>query len=199
MASDNHELEELRHQLEAQVAKAKSRGSQRVSRGFHRLALFLAAIPLVAGVAISFFFAKQFADTAWQAYQKASCAHEYIDRRMEAYSPPACTFSRSGDSLDRLLADIEGRQKDPAWLKSAPDNARLDLKPINCSDLEGDTISLGEARADLRDKEKAREYLWAEEFIRKLLIGFALTLAASLAIYGVIRAIGWVIGGFAAS
>jgi len=32
-----------------------------------------------------------------------------------------------------------------------------------------------------------------------LSIGFAITLAVTLAVYGVVRAIGWVVGGFAAS
>jgi hypothetical protein len=37
------------------------------------------------------------------------------------------------------------------------------------------------------------------EVVRLLGIGLAITLAISLGVYGLIRAIGWVIGGFAAT
>jgi len=40
---------------------------------------------------------------------------------------------------------------------------------------------------------------WWANFSKALGISLAITLAASLAVYGVVRAIGWVIGGFAAS
>ena len=50
----------------------------RLSRGFHRLALLLAAIPLLVGIAISYYVARSFADGAWEAHQKAACAHRYI-------------------------------------------------------------------------------------------------------------------------
>src|SRR5690242_12594819 len=53
----------------------------RVSRGFHRLGLFLAAVPLLIGVGFSFFSAKDYADTSWQTYQKADCAFRYIQTR----------------------------------------------------------------------------------------------------------------------
>ena len=45
------------------------------NRGFHRLALLLAAIPLLVGIAISYYVARSFADGAWEAHQKAAlCA-----------------------------------------------------------------------------------------------------------------------------
>ena len=37
--------------------------SQRVSRGFHRLGIFLAALPLIAGIAVTLFFAKSAGDS----------------------------------------------------------------------------------------------------------------------------------------
>ena len=40
---------------------------------------------------------------------------------------------------------------------------------------------------------------WWANFSKALGVSLAITLAASLAAYGVVRAIGWVIGGFAAS
>ena len=69
MTSGSDDLEQalqenlkLRSELAANVAKTKGSGSQRVSRGFHRLAIFLAAIPLLVGLATSFYVAKDVAD-----------------------------------------------------------------------------------------------------------------------------------------
>ena len=53
--------------------------SQRVSRGFHRLAVVLAAIPLLIGIGVSCFVAQDTADKASQTYQQLLCAHRYID------------------------------------------------------------------------------------------------------------------------
>jgi hypothetical protein len=51
----------------------------------------------------------------------------------------------------------------------------------------------GEARAP------PSSFNWVGPFLTWLGISLAITLAASLAAYGLVRAIGWVIGGFAAS
>jgi hypothetical protein len=40
---------------------------------------------------------------------------------------------------------------------------------------------------------------WRHKFAIPLALGLAITVTISLAIYGLVRAIGWVIGGFAAS
>jgi hypothetical protein len=192
--------------------------SSRISRGFHRLGLFLAAIPLLAGVAISYFVANDFADGAWQTHQKAACAHQYIARKVADTTASKRTDGRSitGDNpvggtsivtdnpdtwlagkkqetVDEILARIDKYQADPSWLMSAPDDARLDLKHIGCSDAEYDTISLGEARAN------PAYFSWADQLAAKLGISLAITLAVSLCLYGLVRAIGWVIGGFASS
>jgi hypothetical protein len=71
---------------------------------------------------------------------------------------------------------------------------KLNLKEIGCSDLEGDTISVGE----VRDYNSGLS--WTDYFLSKLFgMPLAITLAISLAVYGLVRAIGWVIGGFARS
>jgi hypothetical protein len=49
--------------------------SQRVSFGFHRLAVFLAVIPLVLGVTLSAFFAYTAANREADQHQKLDCAH----------------------------------------------------------------------------------------------------------------------------
>ena len=40
---------------------------------------------------------------------------------------------------------------------------------------------------------------WRNRFAKPLAQGIAITLTISLVVYGLVRAIGWVIGGFAAS
>jgi hypothetical protein len=49
--------------------------SQRVSLRFHRLAVFLAVIPLVLGVTLSAFFAYTAANREADQHQKLDCAH----------------------------------------------------------------------------------------------------------------------------
>jgi hypothetical protein len=52
--------------------------SQRLSRGFHRLALFLAAIPLLLGGSLSVYIAFDLANRLWEQHQKLLCAHEHV-------------------------------------------------------------------------------------------------------------------------
>jgi len=52
--------------------------AQRVNRGFHRLALFLAAIPLLLGGSLSVYIAFDLANRLWEQHQKLVCAHEHV-------------------------------------------------------------------------------------------------------------------------
>ena len=52
--------------------------AQRVSRGFHRLALFLAALPLLLGGSLSVYIAFDLANRLWEQHQKLVCAHEHV-------------------------------------------------------------------------------------------------------------------------
>jgi len=52
--------------------------AQRVNRGFHRLALFLAAIPLLLGGSLSVYIAFDLANRLWEQHQKLVCAHEQV-------------------------------------------------------------------------------------------------------------------------
>jgi len=52
--------------------------SQRVSRGFHRLALFLAAIPLLLGTILSLGYANNVADQNQKQHAKLVCANKHV-------------------------------------------------------------------------------------------------------------------------
>jgi hypothetical protein len=74
------------------------------------------------------------------------------------------------------------------WVLTGPDdNENIPLKQIGCPYEEYETITYGEARAP---------------FLRTVVqpggLALVITLVVSLAIYSLVRAIGWVIGGFAA-
>jgi hypothetical protein len=124
--------------------------STRVSRGFHRLALFSAAIPLLVGGYLSVVY----------AVREASVPPE------EVWSRPALIIEGFGTvpmplGFDRLTRD------------------------------ERDEL-VDQMAASLRPQ-------WWANFSKALGISLAITLAASLTVYSVVRAIGGVIGGFAAS
>jgi hypothetical protein len=83
---------------------------------------------------------------------------------------------------DKELAD------NPFWYK-ANEIGPLELKRIGCSDYE-ESINVAEARATVQ------AFNWFSEFAKHLGSGLAITLVVALAVYGLLRAIGWVIGGF---
>jgi hypothetical protein len=136
--------------------------AQRVSRGFHRLALFLAAIPLLLGGSLSIYVAFNLANRAWEQHQKLVCAHEHI------------AGQKPGENVFNQFDTIK-------------------LKQIGCSNSD-DTVTVGEAR------NPPPNLNWFAAFGSGLLLSpLPQTLAVSLLVYGIVRAIGWVIGGFAAS
>jgi hypothetical protein len=136
--------------------------AQRVSRGFHRLALFLAAIPLLLGGSLSIYVAFNLANRAREQHQKLVCAHEHI------------AGQKPGENVFNQFDTIK-------------------LKQIGCSNSD-DTVTVGEAR------NPPPNLNWFAAFGSGLLLSpLPQTLAVSLLVYGIVRAIGWVIGGFAAS
>jgi hypothetical protein len=73
--------------------------SQRLSRGFHRLALFLAAIPLVVGSIASLYIASDAASSAklWHDEQAAlACAQDAFHKKFYA--------DLSREEFDRRIA-----------------------------------------------------------------------------------------------
>jgi hypothetical protein len=129
--------------------------AQQISRGFHRLALFLAAIPLLLGGSLSVYIAFDLANRLWEQHQKLLCAHEHV------------AGQKSGENVFDQF--------------------------IGCSNSD-DTVTVGEAR------NPPPNLNWFAEFGSGLLLSpLPQTLIVTLVVYVVVRAIGWAIGGFAAS
>jgi hypothetical protein len=69
-----------------------------------------------------------------------------------------------------------------------------DLKELGCSN-EPRTVS----DRDILDASPPANFSYAVTFLPPLALFLGITLAISLAVYVLVRAIGWVIGGFAAT
>jgi len=186
--------------------------SQRVSRGFHRLALVLSAIPLLVGTVLSLYWASDptFADLT--RHQHLVCAHEHIERvkkRLPSSNSPSAEKKRL--LTDEEISAVPPKAKDadpddwvevpadsslennPYQLSFAPDQTTLNLKRMGCSDSNYETVSLGEASTTIPN------FSWYPRLAFYFGFGVFISLVLSLAVYGLVRAIGWVIGGFTAS
>jgi hypothetical protein len=91
----------------------------RITRGLHRRALFLAAIPLLLGILYSIWSAQQTANAELIRHQKLVCAREHA-----ALWPPVVT---SSDLYDEEMG------------------VPLSLKSVGCSDRDDDLVSYAEA------------------------------------------------------
>ena len=72
-------------------------------------------------------------------------------------------------------------------------NQMVVLKRLGCSDSDYDTARYAEVR------DVSPTFNWFSTIAPQIALGLGIPLAVSLAVYGIVRAIGWVIGGFAAS
>jgi hypothetical protein len=102
--------------------------AQRVSRGFHRLALFLAAIPLIIGGSLALYFAFEDTSNFATQYQTLVCAHKYEEK------PP---WQGGGVPSD---AFVKGDFEDLVPLE----NREVNLKKLGCSASDDETIRYGE-------------------------------------------------------
>ena len=69
-----------------------------------------------------------------------------------------------------------------------------DLKALGCSDQPQDATY-----DEISAAKPPGDFSYAANFLPDLSVRLAITLAVSLLVYGVVRAIGWVIGGFTTS
>jgi hypothetical protein len=122
--------------------------SQRVSQGFHRLGLFLAAISLLIGGTWSVIYALN---------EAAPASSENPTPKSSAATPS------SGKNLT-----IDG----------------VDISPVLTPDQQNEKL------------DRMALPSWRIKFAELLAKGLTISLAVSLAVYALVRAIGWVIGGF---
>jgi hypothetical protein len=141
--------------------------AQRVSRGFHRLAIFLATIPLVIGTILSLGVAVQQANEEEAYQQKVVCAGQHPERW-----PP--TTAPKGSLTDEQVG------------------IPLSLQQVGCSDKGDETVSYAEAR-------NPPQFYWWASYASNATPYLIFAVVVSVLLYGLVRAIGWVIGGFAAS
>jgi len=132
--------------------------AQRVSRGFHRLGLFLAALPLLATI-ILMGIATSTAVEDHRHYEQLACV-------------------RNNASQDQL--------NDPV--------ATINLHELGCSDDPQATIATSELYL-----APLPPFDWYSALVWPLAGIVAGGLAGALMLYGLVRAIGWVVGGFVAS
>lgn len=130
--------------------------SKRVSRGFHRLAILLSAIPLIVGLIASTVVAVESANNRRAALE---CANASVkDGKV---------------SLGKMLLEN-----------------MVDMAAVGCS---------GYLPVSMDDALDPPKLFWLKYFAMALAWGLGLTFVGALVVYGLVRAIGWVIGGFAAS
>ena len=149
------------------IGPATARGvmatSQRLSRGFRQLAITLAAIPLVAGLAFTAFLAHSLHGSD----KKAEAA------RVERNAMVACARD--------ALKDTTYQSRD-----------LIDFQTLGCSKTS-DQWTLGAIRMYVMQPAQNSSVFFMVG------VGITLSLLTSLAVYCIVWAIGWVIGGFAAS
>jgi hypothetical protein len=154
--------------------------SQWVGNGFHRLAFFLAAIPLLMGSVGALSMGFKEASYGSTQHHKLVCAYDIYrsnEKRfwdlLSAYDP----LSGEGGYLD-VSAIKDGR-------------AKVDLKALGCSNVN-DVTTFAQIK-------KLPQFSWFGTFASGLISWVPITFFLTLAVYGVVRGIGWVVDSFAAS
>ena len=137
--------------------------AHRISRGFHRIGIASAAIPLVAGLAF----------TAFLAHSLHGSEKMAEAARVERNAMVACARD--------ALKDTTYQSRD-----------LIDFQTLGCSKT---SEALGAIRMYVMQPPRNS----SAEVVFMVGIGITLSLLASLTVYGIVRAIGWVIGRFTTS
>lgn len=144
-----------------------------ISRGFHRLAIFIATVPLIVGCVIAIVSATDIANREHARHQDILCARE-------RWKPPPEPYNKPGATDEELIAEINHLA------------GVVNLKVIGCFSGSGsENITYEEMR------NKPNEVSWLIKLILPFAFFAAISAVVALVVYGVVRAIGWVISGFA--
>jgi len=162
--------------------------ASRVGHRFHRLALFLAVMSLLVVGSLSVIILPD-----WNVPVPAFWSKPSINN-MPAVSVIAVAPKSFDDPITLSPADEPGLE-----------NAIRDLAEIEKSKMlkiEGvETVQMSpefEGESTHRQSEIINHLVavnWRAKFVVPLTIGLATTLAVSFAVYGLVRTIGWVVGG----
>jgi hypothetical protein len=149
--------------------------SQRVGRGFHRLALLLAGLVLVAGVVASSFIGVQGVNRARENPEyieqaEMACAQEAVRKKIA----PQLRISKREADLPRQVLEL-----------------KVSLNQLGCSD-ERKIVTV----AEVLDAHAPDALTYVTAFLGVFSLGLGITVSSSMAVYGLVRAIGWIVGGF---
>jgi hypothetical protein len=166
--------------------------ASRASRRFHRLALFLAGMSLIAVGSLSVIIVPD-----WNVPVPAFWSKPSINT-LPAVSVIAVAPKSFDDPITLSPADEPGLEKAIRDLAEIEKSKMLKIAGVETVQMPPDF----ESESTDRQSEIINHLVainWCTKFAVPLSISLAITLAVSFAVYGIVRAIGWVIGGFAAS
>jgi len=152
--------------------------SQRLSRGFHRPGIFLALIPFIVGAAWSLKVANEDANNL-AALHDDEVSYACAKKVLMTNSP--------------ARKEIESKYTDapPGFLH---EDERIDLQKLGCAS-SSEIATVG----DVLSVPEPMDFSYAGIFYPTLAPGLVVSLILSLLVYGVVRFVGWVISGFAAT
>lgn len=170
------------------VAPASPRRSCR----FHRLALFLSGMSLLAVGSLFVIIAPDWNVPVPAFWSKPSTNN----------MPAVSVITVAPKPFDDLIAlsptDEPGLEKAIRELAEMEKSKMLKIEGVETAQMPPEF----EWESTDRQNEIVNQMVaanWRTKFAVPLAMGLAITLAVSFAVYGLVRAIGWVIGGFAAS
>jgi hypothetical protein len=149
--------------------------SQNISRGFHRLGIFLALIPFIVGAGWSLKVANEDASNLAALHDDEvsyACAKKVL----------------MTDSAARREIESKYTDAPPGFL---PEDERVDLQKLGCAS-SSEIATVG----DLLNVPEPMDFSYAGVFYPTLAPGLVVSLILSLLVYCLVRAIVWVIGGF---
>ena len=175
--------------------------AQRVSRGFHRLGLFIAATFLLAGISIAAVLVLGATDNDQRSAieQHATlvalnCAKEKLaeqDRTRRTYTSEELGVEKLPDGTYKLPEGWKKVTETEQWYY---DHGYRNLKLLGCTDEDSWRLKSDIANATAPPSQPTFSYWQTLN-----LLGFMIVSIIAILIYGLVRAIGWVIGGFAGS
>jgi hypothetical protein len=164
--------------------------SQRASRGFHRLALFLAGMSLLVVGSLSVIIAPDWNVPAPVFWSRPSTnnmpAVSVITVAPKPFDDPIALSPSDEPGLENAIRDLAEVEK----------SKMLQIEGVETTQMPREF----EWESTDRQNEIVNQIVaanWRTKFAVPLAMGLAITLAVSFAVYGIVRAIGGVVDGFA--